>query len=180
MLYIVAQAIGILGMAMNIVSYQAKKQRNIILIQFFGSLFFAVNMFMLGAYTGAFLNAVGVLRAATYSNKEKIKNIKLFNFLFIFIYLISYLLTFTLLNKPFTLLNALIEILPVIAMIATTISFAMNSAGSVRKFAFISSPSWLVYNCVNFAVGGILCEAFSLISVILAMIRLDKEKKVNE
>lgn len=180
MLYIIAQIIGILGMTMNIVSYQAKKQRNIILIQFFGCLLFAVNMFMLGAYTGAFLNAVGVLRAVIYSNKEKIKSIKIFNYIFIFIYIISYFLTFTLLNKPFTLLNALIEILPVIAMVATTISFSMKSAGSVRKFAFISSPSWLIYNCFNFAIGGILCEVFSLISVILAMIRLDKGEKVNE
>ena len=85
MFYIVAQAIGILGMAMNIVSYQAKKQKNIILIQFFGCLFFAINMFMLGAYTGAFLNAVGVLRSLTYANKEKIKNLNIFNVIFILI-----------------------------------------------------------------------------------------------
>ena len=167
-------------MVMNIVSYQAKKQRNIILIQFFGCSLFAVNMFMLGAYTGAFLNAVGVLRAVVYSNKEKIKNIKIFNCIFIFIYIISYLLTFTVFDKPFTTLNALIEILPVIAMVATTISFSMNSARSVRKLAFISSPSWLIYNCVNVAIGGILCEMFSLISVIFAIIRLDKGEKVNE
>lgn len=157
-----------------------KKAKNIILIQFFGSLFFAINMFMLGAYTGAFLNAVGVLRSLTYANKEKIKNLNIFNVIFILIYLASYGLTFLVLKKPFTLLNALIEILPVLAMIATTVSFSMKSAGSVRKFAFISSPSWLIYNCVNFAIGGILCEVFSLISVILAMVRLDKKGDKNE
>ena len=33
----IAQAFGILGMTMNCVSYQAKKQRDIIIFQFFGS-----------------------------------------------------------------------------------------------------------------------------------------------
>jgi hypothetical protein len=178
-IYIVAQIIGILGMAMNIISYQAKKQKNIIIIQFFGSLFFAINMFMIEAYTGAFLNAVGILRALIYANKEKIKYIKIANILFILIYLLSYVFTFVFLNKPVIFLNLIVELLPVIAMISTTISFSMETAGSVRKFAFISSPSWLIYNCVNFAIGGILCEVFSLVSVVIASIRLDKKGGKN-
>lgn len=178
-IYIIAQIIGILGMVMNIISYQAKKQKNIIIIQFFGSVFFAINMFMIKAYTGAFLNAVGILRAITYANKDKFKNIKPVNTAFITVYLISYIFTFAVFDKPVTVLNLIIELLPVIAMIATTISFSMKTAGNVRRFAFISSPSWLIYNCVNFALGGILCEVFSIISVIIASIRLDKKGGKN-
>ncbi len=174
------QAIGVLGMAMNVISYQAKTQKNILAMQFFGSLFFAINMFLLGAYTGAVLNLVGVVRALIYANKEKIKNIKIVNAIFIIVYLLSYAATFTIFKKPITFYYLAIESLPVFAMIMATISFSKKSAASVRKFAFFCSPAWLIYNCFNIAIGGILCEIFALVSVILAVIRLDKKGDKNE
>lgn len=177
---IIAQGFGILGMVLNISSYQAKKQKTLILIQFFGCLFFTINFFMLQAYTGAILNAIGVVRAVVYTNKEKIKNLKVVSAIFMVVYVLSYFATFFVFGKPVTILNIIIEILPVIAMIAATISFSMKTASSVRKFAFITSPSWLIYNCVNVAIGGILCEAIGLLSVIIGVIRLDIKGDKNE
>lgn len=176
MIFITAQIFGVLGMSANILSYQAKQQRNIILIQFFGSLFFTVNMFMLSAYTGALLNLIGVIRAFTYANKNKIKNLVPINAFFIITYILSYILTFTLFGKSVSAFNLIIEVLPVIAMVATTISFAKESAKDIRKFVFISSPSWLIYNCFNLAIGGILCEIFTLISTVIGIIRFDKKQ----
>ncbi len=173
---VITQIIGIIGMCMNIFSYQAKTKRNIILIQFFGSLFFTINMFMLNAYTGALLNLIGVVRAILYANKDKIKNLKPINFAFILTYITSYVLTFLLFGKTVSVYNIIIEILPVVAMIATTISFSKDSAKLVRLFAFISSPSWLIYNCFNFAIGGILCEIFTLISTVIAILRFNKKE----
>ena len=173
---IVAQILGVLGMGMNVLSFQGKKQKTIIGIQLFGSLFFAVHFFLLGAYTGALLNGAAIIRAALYANKEKIRHISVVNGIFIGFYLLSYVLTFTVFQKAVTPFHLAVELLPVIAMIATTISFAMPSAASVRKFALIGSPSWLVYNCINFSIGGILCESFSLVSVVLAMVRLDRKQ----
>lgn len=174
--FIIAQIFGILGMLMNVISYQGKKQKHIFIMQFFGSLLFAINMYMLQAYTGAILNTIGIIRAITYVNKNKIKSIKIVNAIFIVIYLLSYLATFVLFDKAVTLANLLLEILPVVAMIATTISFSLPTSASIRKFAFISSPAWLIYNCFNLAIGGIICEIFSLISIVTAMIRLDMRK----
>ena len=180
-MFLLAQIIGILGMAMNVISYQAKKQRNIILIQFFGSLFFTINMFMLSAYTGALMNLIGVIRAYAYANKDKILkfkyiNLNLINIIFIVAFLLSYILVFALFGKPFNAINVIIEFLPIIAMIVTTLAFSKQSAKSVRRAVFISSPSWLTYNCFNFAIGGIICEVFTLTSAIIAMIRFKKEK----
>jgi hypothetical protein len=172
---VLIQALSILGMTMNILSYQGKQPKTVIWIQFFGSLFFAVHFFLLNAITGAMLNLIGVLRAVIYANKEKLRYVRLLNVLFIAVYLLTYVATFTVFEKAPTLFNFVVEILPVVAMIATTISFSKTSAATIRKFAFISSPSWLIYNCVNVSVGGILCESFALISVILAMIRLDRK-----
>ena len=83
---IVAQAFGLLGMAMNIASYQAKERRRVILIQLFGSTFFAINMLMLGAYSGFLLNAIGIARALVYARPAVMKRVKLWNAAFIALY----------------------------------------------------------------------------------------------
>lgn len=171
---VVAQAFGLFGMAMNSLSYQGKKQRTVILAQLFGSLFFAVNMFMLGAVIGGLFNVIGIFRALVYSNK-KIRNVRFWNGVFAGLYLLSYVAVFTVFGKAVTPGNLLLEILPLIAMMATTISFSKASAAWIRKLAFVSSPCWLIYNCINGSIGGILCEVFSLVSALVAMIRLDSK-----
>lgn len=179
--FIIAQAIGIFGMAMNVISYQAKKQRNIIIFQFFGSILFATNMFMLGKTMGGLLNAVGILRGLVYMNKDKLKHINLWTSLFFTLYIASYVATFSVLGQEATTRNLLVELLPLIGMMATNIGFVMKDAKSVRYSAFVSSPSWLLYNCLGEpTIGGILCECFSIISATTALIRHDlKGKKVD-
>ena len=175
--FVIAQVLSILGMIMNAASFQAKKQKSIITVQLFGSLFFAVNMFMLSAVTGGLLNTIGIFRALVYSHKEKFRHLKIWNIFFITLFVLSYFAAFFIAKKEVTLLNLIIEILPVTAMIATTISFSKSEASSVGKLGLISSPSWLVYDLINFSIGGIICEALSLISIVTAIIRLDLKKE---
>ena len=176
MQFIIAQIFGIVGMALNAVSYQAKKQRTIILFQLVGGAFFVVNMFMLRAYMGALLNVIGVVREVVYANKDKIKNIRLCAGLFIGAFVLSYIGVFTLFGKEVTALNLLVELLPMLAMTAMTVAFSLPSAQTVRGFALFSSPCWLIYNVINLSVGGILCESFSIVSAITAMIRTSRAK----
>lgn len=174
----IAQGFGILGMAMNCVSYQAKNQRNIIIFQFFGSLLFAINMFMLGKTMGGLLNMVGIFRALVYMNKDRLKYINLWTALFFLLYIASYVATFAVLGTEPNTRNFLVEILPLIGMMATNIGFVMKDAKSVRYSAFVSAPSWLLYNCLGQpAIGGILCECFSIISAVTALIRHDLKKE---
>ena len=178
-IFVIAQALGILGMAINVFSFQAKKQRTIILMQLFGSALFAANMLMIGAVTGGILNTIGIFRAFVYSNKDKIKNLKIWNIIFITLFVLSYFLAFFVAEKEANILNITVEILPVLAMIATTVSFAKTKAASVRKLGLVSSPLWLVYNIINLSIGGILCEVFNLISIVTAILRLYLHKSTD-
>ena len=173
----IIQAIGIVAMAFNVLSYQMKSQKNIIRMQFFGALLFAINMFMLNAVMGFILNSIGVIRAIVYSNKKffRAEN-KIWTYIFLVAYVCAYGLTFTVFKKEPTIKNLSVELLPLIAMYATTLSFSMKNSSDVRKFVFISSPLWLAYNCINLAIGGALCEIFSLVSNITAILRLDVKK----
>lgn len=173
----VAQLFGLVGMGMNAYSLQRKTQRNIIVMQLFGAACFFVNMLMLGAYTGALLNFIAIFRAIVYSNKHRIKHQWLVCAGFTVLYLLSYAITFTVFKKPVTVPNLIVETLPAIAMFTTTISFSVKNIQTTRKLNFISSPLWLTYNCINFAIGGILCEIMMLISSAIAVVRHDRNEK---
>lgn len=173
----IAQIVGIFAMTFNILSYQQKTQKGAIAFQLGGSTLFAINYLMLGAVVGGILNAVGIVRALVFLNREKLKATHpAWLAGFITVYLLSYGLTFTVFGKEPTLFNLIIEFLPVVGMTATTISFRLSDAKSIRRFGLISSPSWLVYNIVSFSVGAIICEVLSLGSIFIGMFRHDRKK----
>jgi len=64
-----AQIIGVFAMIFNIWSYQQKQQKHIIALQLLGSALFTVHFFMLGAYMGGLLNAVGIVRRSFFYGK---------------------------------------------------------------------------------------------------------------
>ncbi|MBE6903463.1 MAG: YgjV family protein [Ruminococcaceae bacterium] len=175
---IFAQALGIIAMIFNILSYQQKTAKGAMIIQFLGSLFFSMNFFMLGATVGGIMNTIAMFRSVVFMNKKKLKadNI-LWLIFFISLYVISYILTFTVFNKEISLFNMIIEFLPIIGMTATTISYRLQSAKAIRGFGLISSPSWLIYNIINVAVGATICEILTLCSIAIGIVRYDIKKK---
>ena len=173
----IAQAIGIIAMGLSLWSFQQKTQKGILTVQVCSCGAFCLNFLLLGATTGAFLNAVGLVRALAYANKEKLKKEKYFFIGFVAVYVLTYVLNFTAFEKSFNLKNALVELLPVVAMVASNIGFRLKSAFAVRVTMMISSPLWLVYNLVVGSVGAVLCEVFNMVSIVTGIIRLDVKKK---
>ena len=176
------QAIGIVAMTLNISAYQFKSKRNLLLCLCMGSALFSVNLFLLGAVTGAIMNVLSVIRSLVYVKLDRLSiSVKWVNIMFIVAYLISYALSFTVFGIEPTVKNFILELLPIIAMISMTIAFAGNNAKIIRLSGFISSPCWLVYNIFNNAIGGMLCEIITLVSITSALIRIDilgkKEKE---
>ncbi len=176
LLQIIGQIVGIIAMTFNILSYQAKSSKSIILFQLFGTMLFSINFFLIGAYVGAMLNVLGMFRALTFAFKEKWKINKIaLTIIFCILFISTYPIIFTVFNKPFTVFNAIIEILPVISMILSTFAYGMN-AKNLRLFALIYSPLWLIYNIVVLSIGAIICETLCIVSAIVALIRFAKQK----
>ncbi len=176
-----AQIVGLVAMCFNIMSFQQKDAKRVITCQFFGSVLFALNYLLLGAPVGMCMNIVGIMRAIVYMKRDKFHADHIgWLILFISLYVLSYILSFTVFGLAFTPINAVLELLPVIGMTATTVSFRLQNAATIRKFGFISSPCWLTYNAVNFAIGGTVCEIFSLCSIVIGVIRYDLKPRRNE
>lgn len=175
---IAAQCIGIVAMVFNILSYQGKSQKTVIALQLFGAALFSVNFLMLGAVVGGVLNILGTVRAVLFLFKDKIKADRPpFLIAFITAYIAVYVLNFTLFGKEITAFNLIIEILPVIGMIALNVGFALKNASDIRKCGLISSPAWLIYNLAVGSVGAIICETLTLISILIGIFRHDKSSK---
>lgn len=171
---LLAQGLGLVGMALNLISFQLREQKKLIRLQFFSSIVFALHYLLLDATTGCVLNIVGICRAFVFSNKDKPwAQKKGWLYLFIAAYVGVYIMTFAVLGKPWTVYNALLEMLPVIGMTATTIGFRLENAAKVRLLSLTNAPTWLTYNLFNRSIGGALTEVFCLISVVVGIIRLD-------
>ncbi len=175
---IIVQIIGIFAMAFNILSFQQKTPKKVMAFQLVGTTLFTIHFFMLGAVMGGLLNIIAAFRSVVYMNKKKLKSDSLaWLFTFITLYILSYVLTFTVFKTPFTPKNIVLEVLPVIALTASTISFRMQSAKAIRLFGCISSPSWLVYNIINRSLGATICEILSICSIVIGFIRFDIKRK---
>ena len=173
---IIAQAIGIVAMVFNILSYQGKKQKTVITLQLFGGLLFAVNFWMIGAKVGGILNVIAVIRALIFLFKDKLKAESVFWLIgFILSYIVVYILTFTTFGTEFTPWTLIRELLPVIGMTALSVGFRLKDAANIRKCGLVSSPAWLVYNLAVGSWGAIICEALTLISIFVGMFRHDKK-----
>lgn len=177
MVEIIGQAIGIVAMAFNILSYQCKSAKGVIAMHIFGGGLFAVSFFMLGSYTGGMLNVIAAVESLLFYYKEKTKVDRLlFLPIFALVFIATYFITlFGFMDSPRPI-DYVIEILPVIGMMFVTLAFRKSEASKVRLLGIGSSSTWLAYNIINFAIGAIICEILSLGSIVIGILRLDRVK----
>ena len=183
---ILAQVIGIVGMVVNLLAYQQKKQKNLILFQLGGSAMFFLNFLLLGIvdgvfYIGTLMNLLGIFRSIVFANKKLFRSDKPFWIgIMTALYLGAYALVFTVFGTKPTVYNLLIEFIPVVAMIAGTLVVYMKEARNARKLSLISSPSWLIYDVAAGSVGGTIGEILNIVSIFVGMIRHDIKRKGND
>ena len=174
---IAGQIISIAAMGCNIISYQQKDQRRLVACQLLGGALFSISFFLLGATVGGLLNIVAAIRAIIFLFPKKLNaSHPLWLCGFILCYVAFYVLTFTVFGKEPTAINFIIEILPVVGMTALSVGFMLADSKKVRMLGLISSPAWLIYNIYYLSAGAIICEAFSIVSIFIGMLRHDKKQ----
>ena len=181
----IAQVIGVFAMVAICLSFVQRDKKTVLILQLIGSLLFAVNYFMRAAFAGGLLNVLGFIRAIVFLNKDKLKaNHPAWTIGFTACYFLSYASVFLIFGKEPTFANFFFELLPVIAMVLSLISFRYSDAMHIRLFGLGSSPLWLTYNIASGSVGAIVCEVLNLCSITIGIMRYDinwkkakKEKK---
>lgn len=151
-------------MALIVTAFQNNDKKKILIMHGIAGVFFGLHFFMLGAYTGAAMNVVGVFRNAAFlryeSGKRKTICVLVFTFLFILFGLISW-------ENGWSLL-------PILAMSLSNVAVAFKNPKHIR-YAFLPVfIGWLIYNIVSFSIAGVLTEVFDIVSLLIAMWRFDR------
>ena len=165
---ILIQAIGFIGIALNIIAVQFNKHWQILLFKTFGSAMFVVQYILLKAYTGAAMDGIGILRNIIFIfTVKKGKPTLIWILLFAALTVALGALTF----------EGYISLLAITAKLLSCVSYGINNARAIRMINLPSSGCWLVYNGLHFSLAGILNEIFVLTSIMIAEIRLHYKNK---
>lgn len=166
---LIPQILGIFGLIIIVLSFQRKKNRDFFLMQGIGSLFFFFNFILIGAFGGAFFNLTNLFRGLLFS-KDTDKKWKLI--------VIEVLYTFCFgfsLYLDHSLKQIILAFLPYSALIIMSIFMYKANPKHIRYFQIgYMSPTWIIHNCFNLSVGGIICEVFNMVSSFIYLLRNKK------
>ncbi len=171
---IIGQVISVIAMALIILSFQSKSRIGFYAMQMSGNVFFAISFLLLGNVAGSLMNFMGVFRGIIMllpEQKRKTWHLVLINALFVG----GAVFAGTVGGDGWACLVSFA------AQTAGTFSMWYGSDRSIRWVQLCAiSPLWIVNNtAISFSIGGIICEVFSMISTIIYLVRVRKNKKVS-
>ena len=157
------QGLGFVAVIFFIVSYQVRSNKGLFLCQLIGCLIIAVQMILLGAYTGALGLAVNILRNLLLLKVDTWKWVGSRKTL---AGIIALLVVITALTW-----DGMISLLPFFSVGISTIGYWTNNAQKIRLGQLCGSPFTLVYDILVHTWGGALCEAIALASILISIAR---------
>lgn len=167
---IIAQAIGIIAMAIGAVSLLQKNTKGIRIIQIISATLFATNYFLLGAFSGAALNILSMTRNIIIGYKDKKwANPKFWYIFFVVAFAVA----------VFFSGDGWLGLLPFAGCIFMGTGLYIDKASIARRFIFCSSPCWLIYNFAAGTIGGVIAEIINLVAIGSSIIRYDIKKGSN-
>lgn len=157
-----AQFLGFIYAFFLIISNYGKTAKQILMLQTISFFFKTVHYYLLGGFSGFLTSLISMIRNLIF---YKIKTSKIITILFIIIYLIIGFIT----------LKSIYTLLPVFATITYTLIINKNNPKYLRYGTIITSITWLIYNIYIISYSGIIVQLITLITSIIAIIKLDKK-----
>ena len=174
---IVGEVVGIFAMALIILSFQFKSRTGFYAMQMSGNVLFAISFWLLGNEAGSLMNLMGLFRGIIMlmpAQKRNIWHLVLINVLFVG----GAVFAGTIGGTGWACLVSFA------AQTLGTFSLWYGSDKAIRWVQLCGiSPLWITNNLVFTqppAIGGTICEAFSMISTIVYLIRVRNCEKVTD
>ena len=161
---IFAQILGIGAFIFSAVSFQAKSFKTINTLKIISQIMFTVQYLMLGAFTAMFMNMFSFLRGFVYVDLEKKKkSTVLAQIIFSLVFILFGILTW----------DGIIGIFAIMGTVLQTIAFGNKKPANIRLINLPTCFMWMAYNLHYMSVGGLLSDVFSLVSIVIGILRLD-------
>lgn len=164
---VAAQLIGFVAVAINILTFQVNDRRKMLNIGAVAAAIYTVHFYLLGAYTGSAMNALGGVRdAITARVTPSRKNIWL---------LMSLILAAV--AATCVTWHGVISILPLLGTTLNAISFWNKNPTTIRRLYLAAPPAWFAYNAIVHSYPGILIEVIMILSNLVGQYRFDQRLK---
>ena len=157
----IIQAIGLIALAAGISSVQFKTRRGILMAQLFASGLWFAHFGFLGAFTGAFLNAIGVLRTASFHRFKQSRYAGAVFWSVMVIVLLVGILTW----------NTAVSLLAISGMLLSTIALWQRDEQRIRWLLLANAPLWFGYDLLIGSYAGMVNEIFFASSIVIALMR---------
>jgi len=161
---IIANVFGVLTALTFVISFQIRSNKKLFIVQALANTFYGVQFLLLGAWGGLFNTGIRIVRNLLLSRSDRWEWIRWKGWapLFCVPSLIFMIVGWT---GP-------VDILPFLATMASNLSYWSNDARKIRLAELgCICPSWIVYDLIEGAYGGILNEVLLMSSVIVSFVR---------
>ena len=165
------QAIGFIGIALNIIAVQFNKHWEIILFKTLGSALFVLQYILLEAWTGAAMDGIGILRNVIFIFTVKSGKPTFFWVIFFSV------LTVILGAATF---EGWVSFLAIGAKLLSCIAYGIDNPRTIRYLGLPTSMLWITYNSIHVSIAGVINELLVTASIIIAEIRFIEAVKKNK
>ncbi len=161
-LYLIAQIVGYVAIAESVFIFISNKREKILIFKLIDDALWFTNMLLMGAYTGAVLNAIAIVREIVFFNRGKKKwaTHKFWLFFFMIVMLVSPVLTWA---GP-------VSILPAMGSCVAVICFYAEKPIMTKYLAYLAQGSWLAYAVLTKNWSSTICNIIALISATIGII----------
>ena len=162
---ILIQIVGLIALILGVVSVQFKHRRNILLVQLSASVTWIIHFLLLGATSGAVMNAVGALRTYSYYVCRSEPRPSWLPWSIAVLAAIVTVATW----------QGMLSLLPLSAMLLAIYALWQKSEQKIRFYLTLCVPLWFAYNLTVMSYAGMASDLLALISGVIALYRYRKQ-----
>ena len=163
----IANIVGVCAVILFVLSYQMKTRKGIVATNAVSRALYVAQYLLLGAYEGAVLEVVGILASVLAQHREKYKKAALWLCLGVNLLIVA---------VGLLLWNNWFSLLPMLGVLFHTGAFWLTNEKYIRLLSLLGSPCWLAYNLYCLAYGSALGDAFTICSILIALLRFQERK----
>ena len=167
------QLIGVIGIIAGLSAFQCNKHSHALALKMTEEGAFGIQYFLLGGYTGAVLNLVGIFRNLIFAylgNRDKQKELKYARMILGALFAVLGLLSW----------EGYISILIIFAKVLSTLAYGTTNMKKMRIMLSVTCVCWICYNYYIGSGAGVISDGCNFVSVIIGIIRYDIMKKEEE
>lgn len=169
--YILSQVFVIVGIALYAITFLLKTKKSVLIVGLMGVMLNTISFVLLGAYTGALVNVVAMVRSIWFFYEEK-KGKRTWVSLITVMVLIVMATIFTYGN--------MIDLLPLVAGLAYAFACWQKNIKLYRWLGILVSVIYILYDIFFNSIFGVVSELIAIICAVIGLVLGRIKKKNND